>query len=62
MPIVPKPLTFPPGEEYVDVALGVSFAAAIRASNHWIDTSGKFANVPNDDAALPPKWAGMRFS
>ncbi len=61
MPIVPDPLTFPAGEKYVDMALGVSFAAAIRASNHWIDTSGKFAAPPYDDADLPMRFEGMRF-
>jgi len=61
MPVVPDPLTFPAGEKYVDMAIGVSFAAAIRASNHWIDTSGTFAAPPYDDAALPMKLEGMRF-
>lgn len=61
MPIVPDPLTFPAGETYVDMAIGVSFAAAIRASNHWIDTSGVFAAPLNAVPALPAKYAGMRF-
>jgi hypothetical protein len=60
MPIVP-PFTLTAGEKYVDIAIGVSFAAAIRRSDAWIETSGVFANAPHDDAALPNKFKGTRF-
>ena len=53
-PIVP-PFTLTAGEKYVDIAIGVSFAAAIRRSDAWIETSGRFANAPHDDAAGPLK-------
>ena len=39
LPIVP-PLDLPPGETYVEIALGASFAAGIRASDGGIDTWG----------------------
>jgi hypothetical protein len=63
MPIVPA-LTSIAGEKYVDVAIGVSFAAAIRMSDGWIQTWGPLA-VPagvNNDSTLPKSLAGKTFT
>jgi alpha-tubulin suppressor-like RCC1 family protein len=61
MPIVPA-LTLTAGEKYEDIPIGVSFAAAIRRSDAWIETSGRFANTPHEDAAEQlKKFKGTRF-
>jgi hypothetical protein len=62
MPIVP-PLALTAGEKYLEIAIGVSFAAAIRRSDAWIDTWGRFANAPHDySAAALSKFKGTRFT
>ncbi len=60
-PIVP-PLALPPGETYVEIALGASFAAGIRASDGGIDTwGGGFAGAPYAKADLPPMSPKVKF-
>lgn len=60
-PIVP-PLALPPGETYVEIALGASFAAGIRASDGGIDTwGGGFAGPPYNKADLPPMSPKVKF-
>jgi alpha-tubulin suppressor-like RCC1 family protein len=56
-------LTLTAGEKYIDLAIGVSFAAAIRDSDHCIQTWGELAEPVNgsQDSSLPPEDAGMRF-
>lgn len=60
-PIVPR-LELPPGETYVDIALGASFAAGIRASDGGIDTwGGGFASAANEKADLPSMYQNVKF-
>jgi len=60
-PIVP-PLNLPPGETYIEIALGASFAAGIRASDGGIDTwGGGFASAPYTKADLPPMFSTVKF-
>ncbi len=60
-PIVP-PLNLPPGETYIEIALGASFAAGIRASDGGIDTwGGGFAAAPYTKADLPPMSPQVKF-
>jgi alpha-tubulin suppressor-like RCC1 family protein len=63
LPIVP-PLDLPPGETYVEIALGASFAAGIRASDGGIDTwGGVFAGgpPPYQPADFKPKSPSVKF-
>ena len=60
-PIVP-PLNLPTGETYIEIALGASFAAGIRASDGGIDTwGGGFAATPFTKADLPPMSPTVKF-
>ena len=63
MPIVPD-LALDPGEKYIDLAIGVSFAAAIRGSDRSIQTWGGFAVPVNGsrDSTPPSDAEGRRFS
>ena len=60
LPIVPT-LELPPGETYVDIALGASFAAGIRASNGGIDTWGGVYADGSGKADVPTSFAGIKF-
>ena len=49
------------GETYKDLAIGPSFAAAIRVRDGGIDTWGQFAGGTRRNPALPAKFLHLRF-